>query len=156
MMSDVNSHGVSALAIVAIGFAAGCSGGSTTSPAVDASASASVSAAVSVPVVNAVADTNVKIALRNFANCEEAYYTDGNAYGTVAQVTASCPKIQLPAGTVISVHLNTSTGFCLAGRVSATRYWIYDSTNGGVAEQPASSDTCDTGTFREAGGTIRG
>ena len=97
----------------------------------------------------------MKVTLRNLANCEEAYFTDSNSYGTIAKITASCPEPQLTGGTIITLHLAGASGYCFAGKVGAGRFWIYDSTSGGI-RGPATSDTCNASVFTEAGGTLIG
>ena len=92
--------------------------------------------------------------LRSLANCEEAYVTDKQTYAAASLLTPSCPGVKPPVG-VVTIHLDGATGFCLAGKVGTDRFWIYDSTNGGI-RGPASSDTCDPSTFKTAGGTIGG
>jgi len=103
--------------------------------------------------VDVAKDVAMKENLRNLANCEESFFTDAGSYGAVAQVTADCPATQLPAGEVVTVHLANATGFCLAGQVGAGRYWIYDSTQGGL-RGPTASDTCNVSIFTKAGGTL--
>ena len=128
---------VAAVAVIGI---AGCS----------SSGSSSTTASVDI-----AKDTSMKVALRNLANCEEAFFTDNSTYAAVTLLTTTCPAVKPEPGGVVTIHLAGATGYCLAGQVSAGRFWIYDSVHGGL-RGPATSDTCDASTFTKVGGTING
>ncbi len=132
-----------AVAVAVVVPLAGCSGSSTPSSTKSPSGNAAI---------NVADDVAMESALRSLANCEEAYFTDGGKYAAASVLTTACPGVKPPVG-VVTVHLAVTTGFCLAGSVGAGRFWIYDSTNGGI-HGPASTDTCNTGIFTTAGGTI--
>ena len=101
----------------------------------------------------AVVDADVRSELRNLATMEETYLTDNNVYATAAQLHASYPEFRVTGGERVVVHLNKQQGYCLAGRISAARWWIYSSLEGGLSG-PATSDTCNAGMYPTSGGTL--
>jgi hypothetical protein len=106
---------------------------------------------------NARQDAAVKSDLRNLATIEETYLTDSAAsYGTAAQLRATMGSelSALSPHDVIAIHLDGAQGYCLAARAGARRYWIYSSEDGGIADAPASSDSCNRSRFPVYGGSV--
>jgi type IV pilus assembly protein PilA len=87
-------------------------------------------------------DAHAKSDLRNLANFEEIYLNDTDSYGTIAQIQATEPHVNITKGVTISVvdYLDYR-GYCLSAKSTGSpNTWYYDSQGGGL--QPFHSAGC--------------
>lgn len=98
-------------------------------------------------------DAAMRSDLRNMATYEETYVTDNVVYATAAQLRRAYPQLRLARNDRVVVHLAGQQGYCMAGHMTAHRWWIYSSLDGGLSG-PATHDTCNTATFPTYGGIL--
>jgi len=100
-------------------------------------------------------DADVKSDLRELAIDEETYFTDHASYATAAQLGCACTT-SLHHGDTFVLHLNRLNSYCIAGHSSTapSRWWVYASDRGGVAENVASHDTCSSARYPTEGGHV--
>jgi type IV pilus assembly protein PilA len=101
-------------------------------------------------------DAQAKSDMRNLAGFEEIYLSDFNTYGTVAEVMAKEPQVQVSKNVTVSVvFVNGGTSYCLSATHSGSQAtWYYDSIGGGL--QPTGSTSCSVTTSGTAGGSVTG
>ena len=87
-------------------------------------------------------DASVKSDLRNLAGFEEIYLSDKNSYGTIAQIRAAEPTLNISNSVTLNVvSYDTVKGYCLSGVHSGSGVvWWFDSQAGGL--QPSGSSGC--------------
>jgi type IV pilus assembly protein PilA len=87
-------------------------------------------------------DAEAKSDLRDLAGFEEIYLSDTNTYGTIAQIQALEPRLNVSHGVTLSVvSFSTLAGYCLSARhVGSGVTWFYDSQSGGL--QPSGTSAC--------------
>jgi type IV pilus assembly protein PilA len=118
-------------------------------------------AAVAIPVFlnqrQKAYDAQAKSDLRELANFEEIYLNDTeNSYGTIADIEAIEPTLNITKGDQLSVvRYDTVRGYCLsARRAPSTKTWFYDSRGGGL--QPDGTTDCPVTTTGVGGDTVTG
>jgi type IV pilus assembly protein PilA len=101
-------------------------------------------------------DANAKSDLRNLAAFEEIYINDTESYGTIAQIQAREPQVNISHNVTISVvRYDAGKGYCLSAQASPSpNIWYYDSQGGGL--QPAGSAGCPATTTGTPGDTVSG
>jgi prepilin-type N-terminal cleavage/methylation domain-containing protein len=117
-------------------------------------------AAIAIPVFlgqrKKAADATAKSDLRELAGYEELYLTDKDAYGTIADIQATEPRLKLSSGVTLTVvTYDLDRGYCLSAksaRSSQTFWW--DSRAGGL--QPTAATGCPLSTTGIAGDTETG
>jgi type IV pilus assembly protein PilA len=94
--------------------------------------------------------------LRNFAEFEEIYLSDFYGYGTLAELQANEPHVDVSTGvTVTLVHYQSDLGYCLSAKHSGSAVtWYWDSESGGALSK--GSTGCLTTTTGPTGGTLSG
>ena len=100
------------------------------------------------------ADDKMKSNLRNLATMEETYFVDHYRYGTATQLKADGYHLRLAAGQIINVHVSAQA-YCLAGRVSPRRFYLFTIDKGGVYG-PRSRDACSLSTYPRSSGRYSG
>jgi type IV pilus assembly protein PilA len=101
-------------------------------------------------------DAQAKSDLRELANFEELYLNDFSRYGSVAEIQAGEPQLNISRGvTVTVVRYNGALSYCLSAKQqSSGQTWFYDNAGGGL--QPVGSVDCPNTTTGTAGGSITG
>jgi type IV pilus assembly protein PilA len=101
-------------------------------------------------------DAQAKSDLRNLAGFEEIYLNDFDTYGTIAQVIAAEPQVQVSRGVTLSVvWADGNAGYCLSAKSSgSTATWYYDSQSGGLL--PRGTGSCPVTISGTAGGSVTG
>ncbi|MBV9872430.1 MAG: prepilin-type N-terminal cleavage/methylation domain-containing protein [Frankiaceae bacterium] len=103
-------------------------------------------AAIAIPVFlhqrQKAGDAAAKNDMRNLAGFEEIYLLDADSYGTIAQIQALEPHVNVSHDDTLSVvRYNGASGFCLSAHVlSSNDTWYYDSQGGGL--QPKGTTDC--------------
>jgi type IV pilus assembly protein PilA len=94
--------------------------------------------------------------LRNLAGFEEIYLNDTDSYGTIAQIQALEPKVNIPPGVTLSVvRYDTVKGYCLSAvHAGSGATFYYDSQAGGL--QPRGAPGCPVTTTGAPGDTVTG
>lgn len=85
-------------------------------------------------------DAASKNDLRNLAGFQEIYYSDFGVYGTIAEIQAAEPKLNISKDVTLTVvSYDTSLGYCLsATHEGSPTTWYYDSQGGGMLPKGAS------------------
>jgi type IV pilus assembly protein PilA len=101
-------------------------------------------------------DAQAKSDVRNLAGFEEIYLADYEVYGTLAEVQAAEPQVQLSRGVTLSVvWVQGATGYCLSAKsLNSSKTWFYDSQGGGL--QPGGSVGCPVTSSGTPGGSQTG
>jgi type IV pilus assembly protein PilA len=101
-------------------------------------------------------DAAAKSDLRNLASFEEIYLNDKDSYGTIAQLEALEPRLNISKGVTLSVVWYQGVdGYCLsAASAGSPNTWYYDSQAGGL--QPKGTAACPVTTTGTAGDTVTG
>src|SRR3954453_17831286 len=101
-------------------------------------------------------DAAAKSDLRNLAGFEEIYLSDTNSYGTIAQIQAAEPQLNVRNRITITViRYDSVNGYCLsASHASSPRTWYWDSNSGGM--QPNGASGCPITTSGVAGDSLSG
>lgn len=104
-------------------------------------------AAIAIPVFlnqrKKAQDAAARNDLRNLSEFQEIYLGDANSYGTIAQIQAIEPRLEVSSGVTLSVvRYDGINGYCLKAVSDAnpTRTWYWDSQNGGL--QPFGTTDC--------------
>ncbi len=107
-------------------------------------------------------DSQAKSDLRNFATAEETYFTDNNAYGTIALMTATTgagagnQTVKLSKNTTVTVKFESANKlqWCATStNTGGSATYVYDSANGGL--QPNSTTACP-GSYGTVGDSLTG
>jgi len=101
-------------------------------------------------------DAAAKSDLRNLAGFEEIYLSDLNSYGSIAQIQAAEPKLNVSNRITLTViRYDGVNGYCLsASHASSPNTWYWDSSAGGM--QPLGSTGCPVTTSGTAGDSVTG
>jgi type IV pilus assembly protein PilA len=101
-------------------------------------------------------DARTKSDLRNLSNFEEIYLTDADQYGTIAQIQALEPHLNISNGVTLTVVRFTARGgYCLRGEHSGSpTTWWWDSNGGGLQQKGAAG--CPITTTGSAGDSETG
>ena len=86
-------------------------------------------------------DAMAKSDLRNLAGFEEIYLSDFGVYGTIAQIQATEPHVNISKGiTLTVVSYDTVNGYCLTAKhFNSSTTWWYDSQAGGLLPKGTAS-----------------
>ncbi|HEY0486267.1 MAG TPA: prepilin-type N-terminal cleavage/methylation domain-containing protein [Mycobacteriales bacterium] len=110
-------------------------------------------AAIAIPVYlnqrNKGYDAAAKSDAKSLANLEEAWLTDNSAYADVDASTTAAPTnitdFKPTTGVKTKAKASGSNGFCIVSQSKSGKYFVYDSSAGGLqtagtASFPASTD----------------
>ncbi len=78
-------------------------------------------------------DARAKADARNMATLEESWLTDNNAY-TDSINAATLTDFKPSAGTDTRAKANGANGFCIVSKSQSPKYFVYDSTAGGLQD----------------------
>lgn len=94
--------------------------------------------------------------LRSFAEFEEIYLSDFYGYGTLADLQANEPHVDVSSGVTITlVHFDSDIGYCLSAQHSGSQQtWWWDSQAGGALSKGATG--CLATTTGASGGALVG
>ncbi len=101
-------------------------------------------------------DAAAKSDLRNLAGFEEIYLSDLSVYGTIAQIQAAEPQLNVSNGVTLTVvRYDTVNGYCLTAKhFSSPNTWYWDSRSGGMQSRGAGA--CPVSTTGAAGDSLTG